>query len=118
MYTCPNCHATRYQVNDGVTGAGSQRVRCRTCGKRYTPHAKPQGYTPEHRRQAFKLYRDGMNFRRIARHVGVQHQTVINGVNAAAEQVPSAPPVPEQVDVVELDELYIFVERTPPASTS
>lgn len=55
MFTGPMCHQTRYQVNDGLTGAGSQRVRCRACGKRYTPAAKVPDYGPEVRAQAVKL---------------------------------------------------------------
>lgn len=118
MFPCPVCHHTRYQVKDGLTGAGSQRVRCRACGTRYTPDAKPRGYAPDLRTQALKLYVDGMNFRRIARQLGVHHQSVINWVNAAADHLPSAPPVPEQVEIVELDELFTFVQRKKTASIS
>jgi transposase len=118
MYTCPHCQQTRYQTKDGLTGAGSQRVRCRSCGKRYTAQPKPHGYPPELRVQALKLYVDGMNFRRIARQLDLHHQTVINWVNAAADQVPNPPPTPEQVDTVELDELYTFVGHKKTASTS
>lgn len=117
MYTCPPCHQTHYQTKDGLTGAGSQRVRCGTCGKRYTAQPKPRGYAPHVRMQALTLVIDGMNFRRIARQLEVHHQSVINWVNAAADHVPDIPPVPEQVETVELDELYTFVERKKPAST-
>lgn len=112
------CQQTRYQVKDGLTGAGSQRRRCRACGKRYTANAKAHGYGPEVRAQAVKLYVDGMNFRRIARQLDVHHQSVINWVNVAADALPDAPPVPEQVETVELDELYTFVGRKKTASTS
>ena len=118
MFTCPKCHSARYQVKDGLTGAGSQRVRCRVCNHRYTPHPKPHGYSDDLRTQALKLYIDGMNFRRIARHLGVHHQTSINWVNAAANQVPATMPVPEHVETVELDELFTFVGRKKSAATS
>ncbi len=118
MFTCPQCQQSRYQVKDGLTGAGSQRVRCRACGHRYTPHPKPQGYPDDRRTQALKLYVDGINFRRIARHLGVHHQTVINWVNAAAERLPTTVPVPEQVETVELDELFTFVGSKKTAPTS
>jgi transposase-like protein len=101
MYICAICGQTRYQVKDGLTSAGSQRVRCRACGKRYTPAAKVHGYASNVRAQAVKLYVDGMHVRRIARQLDVHHQSVINWVNAAAEAVPDAPPMPEQVDTVE-----------------
>lgn len=93
-------------------------MRCRVCGKRYTPDAKPQGYTDEVRTRALKCYVDGLNFRRIARLLGIHHQTVINWVNAAADKLPSTAPAPAQAETVELDELYTFVTHKKPASTS
>src|ERR1044071_9996124 len=82
MSTCPKCAQTRYQVKDGFTSAGSQRMRCQGCGYRYTPTPKPGGYAPDLRTQALKMYVDGLNFRRIGRLLGVHHHTVINWVNA------------------------------------
>jgi transposase-like protein len=49
-----------------------------------------------------------MNLRRIARQVGVNHQSVATWVNAYAAQLPPAP-LPEQVDTVEMDELHTFI---------
>lgn len=118
MYTCPQCAQTRYQVKDGLTGVGSQRVRCRACSTRYTPMPKSAGYPTEVRTQALKMYVDGLNFRRIARLLGVHHQTVINWVTAAAERVPEAIPGPATAETVELDELYTFVARKKSGSTS
>jgi len=117
MYSCPTCAQTRYQTKAGLTGAGSQRVRCGACGKRYTAQPKRRGYDPALRTQALKLYVDGMNFRRIARHLDVHHQSVMNWINAAADHLPDMPPLPAAVDTVELDELYTFVGHTKTAST-
>ncbi len=69
------------------------------------------------RQQAVKLYSDGMNFRRIARHLGVNHQTVINWVNAYTAQLPAQPPQPDEVGVVELDELFTFIEKKKMSAT-
>ncbi len=118
MYTCPQCQQTHYQSKDGLTSAGSQRVRCGACGKRYTAQPKPRGYDPTVRTQALKLYVDGMNFRRIARQFDLHHQTVINWVNAAADQVPDVPPQPAHVETVELDELDTFIGDKKNAPTS
>lgn len=42
--------------------------------------------------------------------MGVNHQSVINWVNAHAEQLPYTPPNSEEaVKVAELDELFTFV---------
>lgn len=66
-------------------------------------------YSDALRRQALKLYVDGINFRRIARHLGVDHKTIINWVNAQIAQLPEAPN-PDDVNNAEMDELFTFVE--------
>ena len=59
---------------------------------------------------------DGTNFRRIARHLGVNPQSVANWVNAAAANLP-APLSPKErereasLETLELDELYTFVAQ-------
>lgn len=118
MTTCPTCAQTRYQVKDGFTSAGSQRMRCQACGYRYTPTPKVAGYAPDLRAQALKMYVDGLNFRRIGRLLGVHHQTVINWVNTAAARVPDAAPSPSTAETVELDELYTFVGQKKSESMS
>jgi transposase len=118
MNECPYCHRTEKQVKAGRTEAGSQRYKCNHCQHRYTPHPKPAGYSDELRQQAVRLYVDGMNFRRIGRQLGVHHQTVINWINAHIATLPDAPPVPDEVTVVEQDELYTFIgdKKTKPTS--
>ena len=63
------------------------------------------------------MYVDGGNFRRIARHLGVNHQTVVNWVTAHAETLPEAP-VPENVNEAEMDELFTFIGSKKTQSTS
>jgi transposase-like protein len=55
------------------------------------------------------MYVDGTNFRRIGRELGVNPQSVANWVKAHADRLPKAP-MPEQVDVVEMDELFTFIK--------
>lgn len=111
MNTCPHCHQTQHQIKIGFTRSGSQRYRCQHCGHRYTPEPKAQGYPEALRQQAVQFYVDGLNFRRIARHLGVHHQTVINWINAYEARLPDSPPLPEadDVGVVEQDKLFSFV---------
>ena len=108
MKKCPHCHTSIRQVKNGLNRSGSQRVKCQVCHKRYTPRPKEQGYSHQVRHQAVQLYVDGMNFRRIARHLGVDHKSVMNWVKAHSDQLPQAP-VPEDVNYAELDELFTFV---------
>lgn len=109
----------RGQTTYGRTLRGSQRYKCRAGARLYTPDRLPLDYPDETRREAVRLYLEGVNFRRIARVLGVNHQSVINWSNAYH----TALPVPEQSvvapEVVELDELFTFVgsnKRKPTSS--
>ena len=119
MSPCPYCQRTKHQVKAGRNASGTQRYKCKVCQRRYTPEPKAQGYSDDVRRQAVQMYVDGMNFRRIARTLGVAHRSVINWVNAHAAQVPEHPPVPDDnLAVNELDELFTFVGDKKTKSTS
>lgn len=109
MLTCPKCKETTSQHKFDKTVAGSQRYRCWHCRTKYTPKQKERGYPNEVRLQAIRFYVDGMNYRRIARHLNVHHTSVINWVKAFAAQLPDAP-LPEDLHTIELDELYTFIE--------
>lgn len=116
---CPYCHEGNRQVRAGLNASGSQRYKCQVCQRKYTPEPSLHGYREEVRRQAIQLYVDGMNFRRIARTLGVAHRSVINWVNAHAARLPEHPPVPaDALEVNELDELFTFVEDKKTRSTS
>lgn len=110
MITCPHCQRTDQQVKVGRNASGSQRYLCKVCHRKYTPEPNSRGYPEALRRQAVQMYVDGMNFRRIARTLGVAHRSVINWVNAHAERLPEQPPVPaDPLAVNELDELFTFI---------
>lgn len=105
---CPKCAREDKQHKVGKLPSGSQRYRCYLCGCKYTPEKKAHAYSDEVRQKAVQLYVDGTNLRRIARHLGVNHQSVANWVKAHAEKLPAAP-VPERVDNAEMDELFTFI---------
>jgi transposase-like protein len=117
MRQCPQCQETTKQVKAGKTEVGSQRIKCQHCNTRYTPEPKERGYPDEIRLQAIRMYVDGINYRRIARHLNVSHVSVINWVTAFAAQLPDAP-LPEDLHTIELDELFTFIETKKNASTS
>jgi len=54
------------------------------------------------------MYVDGMNLRRVAWHLDVNHQSIANWVNAYAARLPAAPQ-PEGVGILEMDEVYTFI---------
>lgn len=71
------------------------------------------------RAQAVQWYADGMSFRKIARHLGVDHVTVMHWVKARSDQLPPAPlPSETPLHVVEMDELFTFVGKKKTRSTS
>jgi len=113
---CPKCGQTSHQHKIGKTRAGSQRLRCQHCGRSYTPEKKRQGYEPEVRQKAIRLYIDGMGLRRTGRQLGVHHQSVANWAKAHAEKLPQAP-VPEKVQTAEFDEIFTFVGNKKTGST-
>ena len=115
MKKCPNCKKTTHQVKAGKSKKGSQRHKCQHCKVRYTLEPKERGYPDELRLQAVRLYVDGMNYRRIGRHLKVHHTSVLNWVKAFAAQLPNAP-LPEDLHIIELDELYTFIETKKNAS--
>ncbi len=76
--TCPHCRASTRQLKVGRNPSGSHRSLCVFCQRKYTPHPTPQGDDEATRRQALRWYVGGMNLRRIARQLGIVHQTVAN----------------------------------------
>jgi transposase-like protein len=119
MQRCPYCQRTEGQVKNGQNRSGSQRWQCKHCQRKYTPEPHEAGYDESVRQRAVQMYVDGMNLRRIARTLGVVHQTAANWVNAQADQLPDSPPTPpEPLQVNELDELYTFIGDKKTKSTS
>jgi transposase-like protein len=108
MIECPHCQQVTRQNKAGKPDAGSQRYRCMHCNWKYTPEPKAQGYPESLRTQAAEMYVDGMNLRKIARHLKVHHRTVALWVVDRAETLPNAP-MPGEGKEAEMDELYTFI---------
>jgi transposase-like protein len=108
---CPNCQAIKRQHKAGTTKAGSQSYRCMFCDRKYRPHPKKQGYPETTRKRALEMYVDGANLKRIARHLKIAPQTVAYWVTEIAEALPKTP-VPSEVKVVKMDELFTFIGHT------
>lgn len=112
MSACPYCHDTEQQVKAGFNRSGNEVYKCKPCNRRYTPIPVEKGYLQHFRFQAIRLYLEGINFRRIARLLQVSHVSVMNWVNAHADQLPPAPtPKEEPLHILEMDELHTFVGR-------
>ena len=104
--SCPRCFAPNHQIRDGKTPAGSQRMRCKHCGCRYTPDPKDHGYDEEVRLQALTLHLDGVSLREIGRLLEVNHQSVANWIRDYENYMPQELP-PSILEMAELDGYYI-----------
>ena len=102
---CPACGSSYRQIKSGKTGAGKQRYHCQACKRFYVLNPKPRGLGPALRRSAVRMYLDGCGFRRIARQIGVNHQTVVNWIRAEERAQP------QHSEVIEMDELYALHEK-------
>jgi transposase-like protein len=78
------------------------------CQIKYTPEPKAWAYDEQTRQKALEMYVDGVNLRRIARHLGIHHRTVSLWVKAKAASLPEVP-VPQEVQDAEMDELFTFI---------
>ena len=52
---CKRCKNEKEQIKAGKTKAGSQKYKCKVCGKVYTPKPKERNYSEEIKRQAIKV---------------------------------------------------------------
>ena len=130
LLTCFHCGADKYQVKNGSSPTGVARYKCGVCKRTYATEHKNRGYDAAIRLEAVKMYVDGTNFRRTARFLGVNPQSVVNWVNAyhqkaarTVENFPNTNPQPSSIEsqvrderegkrslgVLEGDELYTFV---------
>jgi transposase-like protein len=119
MSQCPHCASSEQQTKSGHTRTGSQRYKCKECQRIYTPEPKPLGYPEEIKREAVRLYLEGVNFRRIGRVLGVNHQSVVNWVNSYHASLPAAEQSVAAPETLEMDELFTFVgsKKGPPTSS-
>ena len=76
---CPTCSSRAKQYRSGFNPSGSQRYRCGVCNRVYTPEPKPNGYPPETRMLALRMYVEGNSQRAIARILKISPQSVANG---------------------------------------
>lgn len=112
---CPKCGSDKRQAKAGRSPFGSLRLHCHACDKDYAPHPKKHGYPASVRQEAVRLYVEGLSLRRIARILGVNHQSVANWITTyqATLQASGETTLPEgevaSCDTVELDEVYTFV---------
>jgi len=106
---CPKCGETA-QIKAGYTANGSQKYKCKECGKVYTPEPKKSGYSEEERTQAIKYYYEGNSGRSTGRFFKMSKANAVRWIKerAAREKELSQTPT-KNCEVEEMDEMYIHV---------
>src|SRR3954468_13933727 len=104
--SCPYCQQTQALIKAGFNPGGSQRYRCKTCQRYFTPNPDPQGYEQTLHQQALKLYLAGTSLRAIGRLLNINHQTASNWITASSSDLPSQVTDRQATDNIEIDELF------------
>ena len=110
---CPKCRREE-SVKAGFNNK-KQRYKCKHCGCYYTKSYKA-GYHPDIKRKAIQLYLEGVGFRQIERIMSISNVTVLYWVRDLAKKLKEyvkQNKKPQQVDILELDELYTYVKKSP-----
>ena len=104
---CKHCESGFF-VKNGMAH-GRQRYRCKACGRSFTA-TPPRGKPPAMKALAVLLYTLGdVSQGMIAKLLGVSHVAVYKWVRAAGEGTP-APPATPSSGIVQIDEMWHFVD--------
>ena len=69
---CKVCNDETNQIKAGKTKAGTQKYKCKICGKYYAPEGKKREYSEELKNQAIKMYMEGNSGRAVCRILGIE----------------------------------------------
>ena len=107
---CTKCQSENI-IKNGQTKTGKQKYHCRDC-QAYGTLMPSVPYTPERKEEILRAYHERSSLRGIERTFGVTRQTVAKWLKEKADSLPEMPPLAEAQpeDVLELDELWSFVE--------
>ena len=107
-YQCPRCH--HHKIIKNGFARGQQRFKCKNCNYQYTTEAIVRRGKPLWMKlEAILLYSSGMSFNAMGKHLNVSAQAILNWVRTFAQDNYEKPQ-PGEAIVVELDELWHFIE--------
>lgn len=109
---CPGCGGSAL-IKRGCKG-GYQRYSCRGCG-RYCTDRAPR-FSAATKAKAVEMYLNNVGIRKIARFVGASPAGVLRWIRKEHEAVQArlagqAATGEDEPDVVEMDEIYTFVQK-------
>lgn len=111
---CHHCGSEDYRRNGSFEGV--QRYVCKACGRSFTDRG--ERFSKAVKAQALDMHLNNVGIRKIARFVGASPPAVLQWIRKAGqkmvEQLHQAADRLEQdgpPDVIEMDEIYTFVQK-------
>jgi transposase-like protein len=105
---CPACGGALL-IRSGHA-RGRQRWRCKGCGRQFT-RTTPRGKPATMKQEAVSLYCMGLSLNAIGKRLGVSAQSVLRWVRDHARCRCPKPEPTGHAGVVEIDEVWHFVEK-------
>ena len=105
---CPKCKSSHVVKNGSVKGIHKQL--CRGCGFQFT-RMTPRGEPMRKKIIAVVLYMSGLSFNRIGELCNVSAQSVLNWIRKFAAEHAERPKPEGQAVVLELDELWHYLQK-------
>ena len=113
--SCPACDGA-VLIRSGQA-CGRQRWRCKGCGRQFT-RTTPRGKPEAMKREAVSLYCAGLSLSAAGKRLGVSAQSVMRWVRDHARLHCPKPEPAGRATVVEIDEVWHFVQKRPASSGS
>lgn len=105
---CPKCKSFHVVKNGSVKGV--RKHLCRKCGFQFT-RSTPRGKPLKTKILAVVLYMSGLSFNRIGEICCVSAQSVLNWISKFAAEHAERPKPEGQTVILELDELWHFLQK-------
>ena len=96
----------------GFTISGTQKYKCKNCGKIHNPTPKKNGYSEEEKTEALRYYYEGNSGRSTGRFFKMSKANAVRWIKERAEKEKNMPDetLAEECEAEELDEVYHFIE--------
>jgi transposase len=106
MHHCKNCKKSNYTKAGFVMG--EQRFRCKDCGCQFVP-TRHHGKSEKEKLIAVWLYSHGFSFRTIAKFLKISVRSAYVWVKTFAENNHTKPIPKDNSVIIELDEMWHFL---------
>ena len=110
---CKRCGSEEYTRNGFMRG--TQRYRCKACGLNFTD-TPPRGLPLKTKVTAVLLYVSGLSMNRTAKLLGVSTPSVMAWIEQFAKTYAQKPEPEGRAVVIELDEMWHYVKKSPTSS--